>query len=76
MDEDITDEEEAQSEVLNELESDVNVPAQDNNIIVIDEDADDTRKPEESDTIYIDDISNESLNMRPDIDIAHMGKNP
>ena len=46
MDEDITDEEEAQSEVLNELESDVNVPAQDNNIIVIDEDADDTRKPE------------------------------
>ena len=80
MDEDITNEEEDESETFRTADEEENPNSGDSNIIVIDEDAQsdskDSEKPEATDMIYIDDTADAGPRHVPDIDIGRIKFSP
>eukprot|EP00090_Calanus_glacialis_P007915 TRINITY_DN16309_c0_g1_i3.p1 TRINITY_DN16309_c0_g1~~TRINITY_DN16309_c0_g1_i3.p1 ORF type:complete len:221 (-),score=61.10 TRINITY_DN16309_c0_g1_i3:63-671(-) len=79
LDEDIASQEDDHNEAFEQMVDDDNANMVDNNIIVIDEDAQSdysNKNPEATDTIYIDDTAEDSSKRTPDIDIGHMRFGP
>ena len=82
MDEDIPSQEDDHNEAFEQMVDDDNANMVDNNIIVIDEDAQsdyltkNSEKPEATDTIYIDDTAEDSSKRTPDIDISRIRFGP
>ena len=79
LDEDIASQEDDHNEAFEQMVDDDNANMVDNNIIVIDEDAQSdysNKNPAATDTIYIDDTAEDSSRRTPDIDIGHMRFGP
>ena len=79
MGEDIASQEDDHNEAFEHMVEDDNTKTVDSNIIVIDEDAQSDyskKKPEGTDTIYIDDTAEEGSKHTPDIDIGRMRFGP